>query len=435
MKKLSAPSCAVLASCLLAVSVTCPASEASSDSSFFEAAVTCPDTVDVSRDMTLDYAANSFLMDYHFENTGSDDAVCYLEVPVITTLDASHQDLYTAFLTDRSGERTELPCETLFSPLFSISELSGDTVTASLIHEFHDQSAQLPSEDGMLYTIRPEQAGEEGIQVLSISALSEGSCKIYPIGCSYTVSEGVYEITLNKEEDEGYLFVTGEEAKDFSVDLLSDPSCLIDSERSSLDDFIELSCEIFLEETPLDAPVDKEVLMQHLAQYLNSSSVTVSLDLIPSLQWLVKQQLFEVYSYELTVKAGETLTASIVRNSELPVNAVSINPVLTNSGAPLSSNLLHIQYRDDYTGASLRRAKGTYDKETATFTMTDTGNGTYQVVLSKTPVWVKGYQYIIPMFAVMLVFLGLCVLVSLRQKKAGGQPEASKEKTNPEKKE
>ncbi|MBQ8638176.1 MAG: hypothetical protein IJ468_03295 [Lachnospiraceae bacterium] len=417
---------------LLASSVTGFA-ETASNVTLMDAAISASEDVTVSREAVLDYPAGQWTMNYQLTNNGTNEAVCYVEIPVSSTLAGSHQALYTASQINESGESTPLTNQTWFTPLFSSAGISEETISAEQLREFSSMTIDMPVEAGTLYTIDARQPLQAAAPLFTITALTEESCQIYPIGCSYTASEGTYQISLNKGQETGYLFLIGEEGNDFSMEEASESDFLITANDSSLENFIHLSCEIFLNQTPMEAPITKELLADHLASYLNSSAVTVSLDLVPSLQWLVKQQLFEVYSYKVVLQPQETATVSIVRNCELPVNAVFINPVLTNNGKKLETNTISIRFPDEYTGASLRKAKGKFDKETAVFTLTDTSDGTYQIVLNKTPIWEISFRYIVPMSAAMAVFLGICLISYLGRKKAQTEKENGSPKNNEKK--
>lgn len=415
-----------LATALTGISIV-PTLAASADESFYEAAVYTDETVSVSREAVLDYASNQWQMNYHLSNNGSSDAVCRIDVPVASTLDSEHGSLYTF----SSPDEASLSTETWFTPLFSASNLSEDTVTAALLEESRSASTELPSDPGTLYTIHPDQASETAIPVLTVSSRTDDSCRIFPIGCSYTASGTTCQVSLNKEQTEGYLFVAGDSGKAFTAEELDSSGCEINAEEISLDSFIRMGCQLFLNQTPLPEPVDQTLLSGYLSAYLSASSV--SLDLVSSLQWLIKQQLFEVYSCSVTVPANAEVTVSIVRNSELFVNGVSINPALTNSGTPLTENTIRIVLKDDYTRASLRNAKGSYDKESSVITLTDTSKGTYQVILGKTPIWEKSFHYIVPMSIVMVLFLAVCLISYLGRMKAKQQEEGTRRGNNPSK--
>ncbi len=410
----------ILAACLLAAPASCFAATSSAasepaktaaDSPYYEAAVIAPDDISVSRNIVLDYPQNTMTMNYTLQNTGSDDADCFIEVPVKSSLAAAHQDLYT-ISSDADGEAF-----TYFTPLFSSSkELSEETVTSEMLHSLQGITAELPDDTGVFYTIKLDEASEEVLPVLQVTALTDSICRIYPIGCTYGGKEGVYTISAAKQQTECYVFITGAHGTDFTAEIVAQNNVSIDDQVSELDDFMNLGCEIFLQNNPMDEPVDKELLLQHLAVYLNSSTVSVSLDLIPSLQWLAKQLLFEVYAYEVTVPQGETVTVSIVNNEVLPVNGLSFNPILTNSQKALTSSTFEIIFPEEYTRASLRLARGSFDKETSLLTVKE-AEKVYQVNLSKTPVWVKAYDYIVPMCIVMVIFLGLCGISYTARKK------------------
>lgn len=416
-----------LAGCLLAASVPCTADN-QENTSLFDAAVICPENVTASRDAVLDYSADTWTMNYHLENTGNEAAVCSLLVPVPVSLSEAQSGLYDFSFTDTDS--SSLSEYIYFTPLFSTASISETEITADQLYSFREQNSSLPSDPGTLYTLRTDSVSEEDTAVLNIQAKEEENCRIYPIGCTYTAKEGSYEISAVSGYDTCYLFLTGTEETDYTADFIEGSGYEFSSEVSTLDAFMELSCRIFWNDpdTSLNDPVTQKTLLNLLASYLDNSNVTVALDLIPSLRWLVTQQLFEVYAYDVTVSPGETVTVSILRNCELPVNGVSINPVLTQNGTALAQNRLHIVFRDDYTGASLRRAKGSFDKKESAFTLKDTSNGIYQVVLNKTPVWVRAYQYIIPMCIVMAVFLLLCIPAYMSRKKASGKTGNSSQK-------
>jgi len=416
MNFLSKFTSAVLAASLCAVPLTCfaaaPAEQTDTAvSPYYEAAVIAPDGVTVSRNIILDYPQGIITMDYTFENTGSEEADCFLGIPVESSLSAEHLGMYE-FLSDADGEAFGY-----FTPLFSSSdELSAETVTADLLYSCRDLTASLPDDDGVFYTITLDSALEESLPVLTVTTLTDDACRIYPIGCTYTGKEGVYNISAAKQQTECYVFITGEEGTDFSLEVTAGDSTSITDSISTLDSFMELGCRLFLDANPMHEPVDKELLMQHLAVYLDGSTVSVSLDLLPSLQWLVKQKLFEVYAYEMTVPQGESVTVSIVKKQPLPVNGLSFNPILTNSQKKLASNTFEIIFPNEYTRASVRLAKGSFDKETSTLTLKK-AEKVYQINLAKTPVWVKAHDYIVPMTVVMLIFLTLCFVSYAARKK------------------
>ncbi len=410
---------AVLTACLLTAPVTCFAStaaantaKAASTSPYYEAAVITPEDISVSRNIVLDYPQNIMTMEYTFTNTGDTDADCFLKVPVESSLSASHQELYS-FVSEGNGEAF-----TYFTPLFSsLKDVSPETITSDILHSLQYIEALLPDDAGIFYTIELDEASEEITPILQVSTITDNTCRIYPIGCTYSGKEGVYQISATKEQTECYVFITGVKDTDFSADFIAENNVTITDEVSHLDDFIELGCELFLEANEMDELITKELLMQHLAVYLANSTASVALDLLPSLQWLTKQLLFEVYGYAVSVPHGESVTVSIVSNEELPVNGLSFNPILTNSQTALTSNTFEIIFPEEYTRASLRIARGSFDKDTSILTVKE-AEKIYQVNLSKTPLWIKAYDYIVPMCVVMVAFLALCSVSYAARKKA-----------------
>lgn len=409
--------------CLLAALLSCsitPANSSSENTTLSDAAVICPEGVTVSRDTYLDYTANTWEMKYLLENTAEEEASCTLLVPVATTLKTAEEGLLS-FRLENGGIEDSFKEELYFSPLFSSASISEDNITAEQLYAFHEQTLTLPSDSGTLYTLRCNTPTEEDTPVLTIQTDNDAACRIYPIGCTYTASDGNYEISAEGGSDICYLFVTGKEGTDYTAAPVSESDFELSEEDSSLDAFMKQGCDLFWEKEPLNPPAAKENLLTLLSSYLEASNVTVALDLIPSLEWLSAQKLFEVYSCTVSIAPGTSACVSVFGNCTLAPGGVSVNPVLTNNGTPLAANRIHIRFCDDYTGASLRKAKGSFNKDESVLTIKDASDGVYQIVLSKTPVWVKTYKYIIPMCIVMAVFLLLCIPAYLGRKKASSK--------------
>lgn len=91
----------------------------------------------------------------------------------------------------------------------------------------------------------------------------------------------------------------------------------MDDESSDLKSYLEFCCDWYLDQNKDNTQATPELLLSNLADYFGRSSVTVSIDLLPTIDWLTQQKRFLVHQYTVTVPAGSSAFAWTERETEL----------------------------------------------------------------------------------------------------------------------
>ena len=91
----------------------------------------------------------------------------------------------------------------------------------------------------------------------------------------------------------------------------------MDDESSDLKSYLEFCCDWYLDQNKANTQATPELLLSNLADYFGRSSVTVSIDLLPTIDWLTQQKRFLVHQYTVTVPAGSSAFAWTERETEL----------------------------------------------------------------------------------------------------------------------
>lgn len=366
--------------------------------------------LDIKKTTILDYDNSLLSETYEITNSSSNTVNVDVAALQLSTLSSANDSLYDFFLASSEGGSAKSDLKTYYSSIFSSSGVNESSFSLEELLTFSDRSYSLPDDSGSLFHLTRDDS-TEAKECLSIS-LSNDNCHIYPIGCTYSSSEDAYKLSISSGFSECYVFLTGNEGEDFNLELTDSSGFELDSEKSSLDDFLSLCCDFFLQENSSET-MTKELLMTDLGEYFGRSSVTVSLDLLPTLEWIAKQERFLIYDYSIEIPSGETAKATVSRKANLDPSGTTLYPKLTiDSSLSLDSdNFIQLIMPKQYSSAAIQQTES--EKKIAadnslTYAVTKYKGDAYKVVLFKTPMWASTTKYL-PIFAViMAIFMMLC---------------------------
>ncbi len=409
-----------------------------------------PEGVSVTHDIRLDYDSNTMYDSYLIRNESGSDASFDVLIPQITSIATKPQSLYsfdalaydstdleelTALDLFAGTDRASFEASSYYSPLFSSNGLSESSLTLDELYQGQVYNTAIPEDKGVLYHLsRPlTDSNLDAKACMSISGLSD-SCHIYPLGCSYTTTDNGYELSISKNFSDCYVFLTGTEGTDFTVSLIESEGAKTDAEKFSMDDessdlksYLEFCCDWYLDQNKDNSQATPELLLSNLADYFGRSSVTVSIDLLPTIDWLTQQKRFFIEQYTLTVPAGSSVFAWTARETELSKKEVTLRAQLAKDTATYAnvSDTVTVPLPNGYSSAIVRNAgssklstvKTDDDKEIVTYSIKSFKGDTYSVALFKTPMWNATLKYL-PMFIViMAVFMLLCLISYLSRRK------------------
>ena len=409
-----------------------------------------PEGVSVTHDIRLDYDSNTMYDSYLIRNESGSDASFDVLIPQITSIATKPQSLYsfdalaydstdleelTALDLFAGTDRASFEASSYYSPLFSSNGLSESSLTLDELYQGQVYNTAIPEDKGVLYHLsRPlTDSNLDAKACMSISGLSD-SCHIYPLGCSYTTTDNGYELSISKNFSDCYVFLTGTEGTDFTVSLIESEGAKTDAEKFSMDDessdlksYLEFCCDWYLDQNKDNSQATPELLLSNLADYFGRSSVTVSIDLLPTIDWLTQQKRFFIEQYTLTVPAGSSVFAWTARETELSKKEVTLRAQLAKDTATYAnvSDTVTVPLPNGYSSAIVRNAgssklstvKTDDDKEIVTYSIKSFKGDTYSVALFKTPMWNATLKYL-PMFIViMAVFMLLCLISNLSRRK------------------
>ena len=385
-------------------------------------AVTAADGVSFRLESTLDYPAGTYVQNYIFENTSDSDAQVTVDFPLQTTLaeyGASGREERFTFSSDGT-----ISSHHFLMPLLSNYNIKADEVTAEQLRSLDGVKNEETERTGTLYTLDTE--GLNG-DTVTLTPDSGSTLEVYPMGASYsagTLDDGTvtYTVTADAGYDTAYLFIP--EGTDYSVTSDADEK-YYPSEQSSMHDFLELCCQVFLEHS--DYPgLTADDLAPYLITALTKS--TIASDPSDTLEWIVGQTIFSVSSVSADVPAGSTVTVSASESGTIDGITVYINPNALEHGAFPAADKLTVVLPEGYSRASLHGALGNFNESTSSFHVSRTSNGVYSVTAGNAPFWQKAFtpRVIIPMIIIMVVFLLFC-FASYRAQKKNREANAEKE--------
>ena len=410
-----------------------------------------PEDVSVTHDIRLDYDSNTLYDSYLIRNESSSDASFDVLIPQIASLAAAPEELYTCHaLSYDSTNLEELTALDLFagtdaafveessyySPLFSSNGLSESSLTLDELYQGQFYNTEIPTDTGVLYHLsRPlTDSNLDAKACMSISGLSD-NCHIYPLGCSYTTTDDGYELSISENFSDCYVFLTGTEGTDFTVSLIETEGANTDAEKFSMDDessdlksYLEFCCDWYLDQNGDNTQATSELLLSNLADYFGRSSVTVSIDLLPTIDWLTQQKRFLVHQYSVTIPANSSVFVWTERETALSKKEVTLSAQLTKDTSTYAdaTNTVTVSLPDGYSSAIVRNADSSKlstsktddtSKELVTYSIQSFKGDTYTVALFKTPMWNATLKYL-PMFIViMAVFMLLCLISYLSRRK------------------
>ena len=410
-----------------------------------------PEDVTVTHDIRLDYDSNTMYDSYLIRNESSSDASFDVLIPQIASLAVAPEELYTYHaLSYDSTDLDELTALDLFagtdtaaveessyySPLFSANGLGESTLTLDELYQGQIYNTAIPEDKGVLYHLsRPltDSVLDEKV-CLSISGLSD-SCHIYPLGCSYSTTDDGYELSISENFFDCYVFLTGKENTDFTVSLIENENAKTDAEKFSMDDessdlksYLEFCCDWYLDQNKDNTQATPELLLSNLADYFGRSSVTVSIDLLPTIDWLTQQKRFLVHQYTVTVPAGSSVFAWTERETELSKKEVTLSAQLAKDTTTYAnvSDTVTVSLPSGYSSAIVRNVDNSKlstvktdddSKEFVTYSIKSYKGDTYSVALFKTPMWNATLKYMPIFIVIMAVFMLLCLISYLSRRK------------------
>lgn len=380
-----------------------------------------PEEISVVHDIRLDYEKNCVYDSYRITNPSQTDASFRILIPQITTLSTVPEQLYTFETSADSVESKQY-----YSPVFSSSGLSENALNLNDLYEGQNYNTQIPEDEGTLFRLTRESESD-ATSCLSISDITD-NCHIYPLGCSYTSVEGGYELSATEGYETCYVFLTGTKDSDFTVSLIEDSGFALSEKDSDLKSYLELCCDWYLTENPDKTQVTAELLLSNLADYFGRSSVTVSIDLLPTIDWLTTQKRFLVYEYTVTVPADSTVFAQTVRETALSPKETFLSAQLAADSASYASvsDTVTVMLPDGYASSVVRNADNkkqsapSYeegDTVCITYSLTEYKGDTYSIALFKTPLWTATLKYLPAFIVIMAVFMLLCLFSYLSRKK------------------
>lgn len=410
-----------------------------------------PKNVFVTHDIRLDYDKDTVYDSYLIRNESSSDASFDVLIPQVTSLAAKPQKLYSfAALSYDTTDKEELSSLDLFSgsdsasfeesdyysPLFSANGLSETSLTLDELYQGQFYNTDIPEDTGVLYHLsRPvvdSSLNEKAC--LSISGLSD-NCHIYPLGCSYTTTDDGYELSITEGFFDCYVFLTGTEDKDFTVSPIETQGSRtelenfsIEQEDSDLKSYLEFCCDWYLEENPDKTQATPELLLSNLADYFGRSSVTVSIDLLPTIDWLTQQKRFLVHQYSIEVPAGLSVFVWTEREIALSKKEVTLSVQLAKDTASYAnvSDTVTIPLPQGYSSLVVRNAENSKLSDTESdnghllvYSLKSYKGDTYSVALFKTPMWNATLKYLPVFIVIMAVFMLLCLISYLSRRKKG----------------
>ncbi len=410
-----------------------------------------PEGVSVTHDIRLDYDSNTMYDSYLIRNESSSDASFDVLIPQIASLAAAPEELYTYHaLAYDSTDLDELTALDLFagtdtaaveessyySPLFSSNGLGETSLSLEELYQGQFYNTEIPTDTGVLYHLsRPlTDSNLDAKACMSISGLSD-NCHIYPLGCSYTTTDDGYELSISENFSDCYVFLTGTEDTDFTVSLIDSDGAKTDNEKFSMDDessdlkaYLEFCCDWYLEQNKDNTQATPELLLSNLADYFGRSSVTVSIDLLPTIDWLTQQKRFLVHQYTVTVPANSSIFVWSERETELSKKEVTLNVQLAKDTTTYAnvSDTVTVSMPNGYSSAIIRSADssklstikaGDDNKEFVTYSIKSFKGDTYSVALFKTPIWNATLKYLPVFIVIMAVFMLLCLISYLSRRK------------------
>ena len=270
-------------------------------------------------------------------------------------------------------------------------------------------------------------------KLYNFSGLSD-SCHIYPLGCSYSTTDNGYELSISENFFDCYVFLTGKENTDFTVSLIENENAKTDAEKFSMDDessdlksYLEFCCDWYLDQNKDNTQATPELLLSNLADYFGRSSVTVSIDLLPTIDWLTQQKRFLVHQYTVTVPAGSSAFAWTERETELSKKEVTLSAQLSKDTASYAKVLdtVTVSLPDGYSSLIVRNAESkklsdagsSGDNNLVTYSIKSYKGDTYSVALFKTPMWNATLKYMPIFIVIMAVFMLLCLISYLSRRK------------------
>ena len=201
----------------------------------------------------------------------------------------------------------------------------------------------------------------------------------------------------------------------------------MDDESSDLKAYLEFCCDWYLEQNKDNTQATPELLLSNLADYFGRSSVTVSIDLLPTIDWLTQQKRFLVHQYTVTVPADSYVFAWTERETELSKKEVTFNVQLAKNTVLYAhiSNTVTISMPDGYSSAIIRNADSARSDATITadditldtYSIKSFKGDTYRVALFRTPIWNATLKYLPIFIVIMAVFMLLCLISYLSRRK------------------
>ena len=386
-----------------------------------------PEGVKVTHNICLDYDNNLMKDNYLIQNESDTDVSFDILIPQIASLASEPEKLYNFYahaydttdsdalkLLDLFADTDAASFEesSYYSPLFSANGLGESTLTLDELYQGQIYNTSIPEDKGVLYHLsRPltDSVLDEKV-CLSISGLSD-SCHIYPLGCSYSTTDNGYELSLIENEN------AKTDAEKFSMD----------DESSDLKSYLEFCCDWYLEQNKDTTQATPELLLSNLADYFGRSSVTVSIDLLPTIDWLTQQKRFLVHQYTVTVPAGSSIFAWTERNTELSKKEVTLSAQLSKDTASYAKVLdtVTVSLPDGYSSLIVRNAESkklsdagsSSDNKLITYSIQSYKGDTYSVALFKTPMWNATLKYMPIFIVIMAVFMLLCLISYLSRRK------------------
>ena len=385
-----------------------------------------PDGIEVTHNICLDYDNNLVKDNYMIQNESDTDVSFDILIPQIASLASEPEKLYNFYthvydttdnealnLLDLFADADSASFEesSYYSPLFSANGLGESNLTLDELYQGQIYNTSIPEDKGVLYHLsRPlTDSVLDEKACLSISGLSD-NCHIYPLGCSYSTTDDGYELSISENFSDCYVFLTGTEGTDFTVSLLETEGAKTDAEKFSMDDessdlksYLEFCCDWYLEQNKDTTQATPELLLSNLADYFGRSSVTVSIDLLPTIDWLTQQKRFLVHQYTVTVPAGSSIFAWTERNTELSKKEVTLSAQLSKDTASYAHVLdtVTASLPDGYSSLIVRNAESkklsdagsSSDNKLITYSIQSYKGDTYSVALFKTPMWNATLKY------------------------------------------
>lgn len=410
-----------------------------------------PEGVKVTHNICLDYDNNLMKDNYLIQNESDTDVSFDILIPQIASLASEPEKLYNFYAhaydtTDSDAlkllnlfadtDAASFEESSYYSPLFSANGLGESTLTLDELYQGQIYNTAIPEDKGVLYHLsRPltDSVLDEKV-CLSISGLSD-SCHIYPLGCSYSTTDNGYELSISENFFDCYVFLTGKENTDFTVSLIENENAKTDAEKFSMDDessdlksYLEFCCDWYLDQNKDNTQATPELLLSNLADYFNRSSVTVSIDLLPTIDWLTQQKRFLVHQYTVTVPAGSSAFAWTERETELSKKEVTLSEQLSKDTASYAKVLdtVTVSLPDGYSSLIVRNAESkklsdagssSDDNNLVTYSIKSYKGDTYSVALFKTPMWNATLKYMPIFIVIMAVFMLLCLISYLSRRK------------------